>query len=255
MNPKRKKKQKKRKDNNFKLIIISFTAFLLLISLSYYFYKNRESNTFSRSTEYQVKGIDVSHHNPILNWREVRNQNISFAYIKATEGITHEDRNYPYNYKLARESNIKVGSYHFYIFGISGRDQAKHFIKTAQVNSGDLLPAIDIEHSPDNPYSTDSIFVNQVLKELKILENEFFEHYGLHPIIYTNLDCYKLYINNNFPDNPIWICSLDKEPSDNIKNWVIWQFSHKGELSGMVGDIDFNYFRYSFDRLNSISFP
>lgn len=250
-----KRQSKKKNDNKLKIIITIFAIFLSLMSLSYYFYKNRKSDNFDRSPQYTVKGIDISHHNPILNWQEIRHQNISFAYIKATEGITHEDRNYSYNYQLARESNIKIGSYHFYTFGISGRDQAKHFIKTAQCNSGDLLPAIDVEHSPNNPYSTDSVYVNQVIKELKILENEVFDHYGFHPIIYTNLDCYKLYIHTNFPDNLIWISSLNKEPSSEITNWVIWQFTHKGELEGIVGDIDFNYFRYTFDQLNEISLP
>ncbi|QIK61313.1 hypothetical protein G7050_16280 [Dysgonomonas sp. HDW5A] len=250
------KKTKKRKsDNKLKSITLVATLIVLFLTLGYFFYKKSTANTFNESQKYQVKGVDISHHNPILDWAEVKRQNIHFTYIKATEGITHDDRNYPYNYKLAKENNIKTGSYHFYNFGVSGREQAKHFIRVAECRSGDLIPAIDVEHSPANPYSKDPIFVKSVVKELKVMENEMYEHYGIHPIIYTNTDCYKLYINNSFPNNPIWISSLNKEPSDDIKNWIIWQFTHTGELDGIVGDLDLNYFRHPFDELQKLQLP
>lgn len=249
------KKPKKRKsDNKLKSITLVATLIVLFLSLGYFFYKKSTANTFNESQKYQVKGIDVSHHNPILDWAEVKRQNIHFTYIKATEGITHEDRNYSYNYKLAKDNNIKTGSYHFYNFGISGREQAKHFIRIAKCQSGDLIPAIDVEHSPANPYSKDPVFIKSVIKELKVMENELYEYYGVHPIIYTNTDCYKLYINNSFPNNPIWISSLNKEPNNEIKNWIIWQFTHTGELDGIVGNLDLNYFRYSFEELQKIQF-
>lgn len=252
----KKKTSKKNKTKQIKSITLWSTLIVLAISLGYYFYKKSTiANTFKESSKYQVKGIDVSHHNPILDWAEVKRQNITFTYLKATEGITHDDRNYPYNYKLAKENNIKTGSYHFYNFGVSGREQAKHFIRVAKCKSGDLLPAIDVEHSPANPYSKDPSFVKNVIKELQIMENELHEYYGFHPVIYTNIDCYKLYINNSFPNNPIWISSLNKEPNNDVKNWVIWQFTHKGELDGIVGDLDLNYFRYSFDDLHQLQLP
>ncbi|MDL2215091.1 hypothetical protein LJC00_02745 [Dysgonomonas sp. OttesenSCG-928-M03] len=249
-------KGRKQHNTNIKSILSISTFVIVAIALSYHFYKKHiQSDTFDKSKKYLVKGIDVSHHNPILDWTEVKNQDITFVYIKATEGITHDDRNYPYNYKLAKQNNIKTGAYHFYSFGISGRDQARHFINVASCKPGDLIPVIDVEHSPSNPYSKDSAFVKSVIKELGILENELYEYYGHHPIIYTNLDCHKLYIKNRFPNNPIWISSLSSEPSNDIENWIIWQFTHKGELPGIVGNIDLNYFRYSFDRLNEFSLP
>lgn len=254
MAKKRKRKKKKNKQNKATVIISALVVVCLI--LAYYGYqKHRIPNSFEDNGKYSVKGIDLSHHNPILNWQEVKNDDVHFAYIKATEGITHDDRNYIYNYKLAKENNVRIGSYHFYNFGVSGREQAKHFIRVAKCESGDLLPAIDVEHSPANPYSKDTLFVKSTIKELKILENELFEYYGFRPIIYTNLDCYKLYVKENFPENLIWISCLDREPGDDVNNWIIWQFSHKGRLSGIAEDIDFNYFRHSIDRLSEICFP
>ena len=207
------------------------------------------------SDKYFVKGIDVSHHNPILNWDVVMEQNITFAYLKSTEGTSHLDRNYPYNYDLARKANVKIGSYHFYTFALSGKEQAAHFLKTAKFNTGDLIPAIDVEHSSINVYSKDKDYKKLVVDELKILENEVYEKLGIHPVIYTNKDCYKLYIKGNFPDNIIWMCDLHNDPSDDIENWRIWQFSHKGELPGIDGYVDLNYYRFSFTEFKELLLP
>lgn len=247
--------RRKKKTGKLKSIISLSIIMALIFLVFFYVNKIYDKPQSGAGEKYNVKGIDVSHHNPILDWTEVKNQNILFAYIKATEGITHDDRNYKYNYKLAKENKVIAGSYHFYNFGISGREQAKHFINIAKCESGDLLPAIDVEHSIDNPYSTDTAFIQNVIKELKILEKRLYEYYGVHPLIYTNTDCYKLYINGRFTDNLIWISSPDNEPTDDIFNWVIWQFTHKGELPGIVGNIDFNYFRYPYEQLNLIRMP
>ena len=53
-----------------------------------------------------------------------------------------------------------------------------------------------------------------------------YEYYGVRPIIYTNKDCYKLYIKNHFPENLIWMSDLHNEPNLKDYNWIFWQFSH-----------------------------
>lgn len=252
------RKVKKQRSQNFvvKKYVLPFALAVILCIVAFFIIKDylSEPETFD-SNKYFVKGVDVSHHNPILNWDAVLDQNISFAYMKATEGTTHEDRNYPYNYDLAKKANIKVGSYHFYTFALSGKEQAQHFLKIAKFATGDMIPAIDVEHSPANPYSKEKKYVEMVVSELKVLENELYEHFGVHPIIYTNKDCYKLYVKKHFPHNIIWMCDLHHEPSDDIKNWQIWQFSHKGEIAGSDGHIDLNYYRYSFDQFKELLLP
>jgi len=256
------KKKGRKKQNTFfqkhkKYIIPSIIIAAVCLSIAAFFVIKdywTEPESFD-SSKYYVKGIDVSHHNPILNWDNVMEQNISFAYLKSTEGNSHKDRNYIYNYDLARKSNIRVGSYHFYTFGLSGKEQAQHFLNTARFNKGDLFPAIDVEHSPINLYNKDKDYIKIVIEELKLLENELYEHFGIHPVLYTNKDCYKLYIKGHFPENIIWMCDLHNEPSADIVNWRIWQFSHKGELPGIDGNIDLNYYRYTFEDFKELLLP
>lgn len=252
----RKTGRKKKQDLKTKRLVFSVIIFFgLIIIIGFLVNKYLEEPEVFESNKYFVKGIDVSHHNPILNWNVVLEQNITFAYIKATEGNTHKDRNYIYNYELAKKANIKVGSYHFYTFTLSGKEQAKHFLETAQFDTGDLLPAIDVEHSPANIYNKDKKYISLVVNELKVLENEIYERFGVHPVIYTNRDCYKLYIDGHFPDNLIWMCDLHKEPSEKITNWRIWQFSHKGELPGIDGHIDLNYYRFNYGDFKELLLP
>lgn len=235
-------------------VLLSFAAILFYVIKTNY----SELNSFDSgkvAEKYEVKGIDLSHHNPVLNWKTVAQQNIAFAYLKSTEDDAHIDRNYKLNNQLARENNVRIGAYHFYRFGLSGEAQAKHFIANTDVRSGDFFPTIDVEHSALNPFSSDVDYRKKVIEELKILENELYEYFGVHPLIYTNRDCYQLYIEKNFPNNSLWICELHKEPSSDL-NWVIWQFSHKGKVDGLSDEyLDLNYFRYSFDELQKYLIP
>ncbi len=258
---KKKKTRKKGKGTDKQTLLIALGLLALTIILvglyfAYRWYRHKEPHTFV-SEKYYVKGIDLSHHNPIPNWNNVREEKISFAYLKVTEGVTHKDRNYAVNYELAKNAGLKVGSYHFYTFGLSGEEQAKHFIQEAKCMEGDMVPAIDIEHSKVNLYNKDKDYKKIVIQELKSLDSTLLAHYGVHPIIYTNKDCYKLYIKDNFRDNILWLSDPINEPEDAaIPNWRIWQFTHKGELSGIPNEkFDFNYYRYSYEQFKELLLP
>ena len=237
-------------------IIISSVLLIVFDSIkksnteSYHsFYDNKYSN------KYVVRGVDVSHHNGTLDWETLKSEGITFAYMKSTEGTSHKDRKYSENYKSSKQTDIKIGTYHFYTFGLDGEKQAQHFIRNSTVDTDDLIPAIDVEHSAINKYSNDKKYKKKVIAELIKLENEMYDYYGVRPIIYTNRDCYKLYVENNFPDNLIWMSDLLHEPHSKDSNWVIWQFSHTGNINGIDGDIDLNYFRYSFRQFNHLLMP
>ena len=62
-------------------------------------------------TQYKVHGIDVSHHQGRINWEMVnkmkdKDLSLDFAFIKATEGLSHKDRRFKYNWKNAKSQKI-----------------------------------------------------------------------------------------------------------------------------------------------------
>ena len=44
--------------------------------------------------KYPVRGVDVSRHQGAINWKVLSQQDIAFAYIKATEGSNFVDKNF-----------------------------------------------------------------------------------------------------------------------------------------------------------------
>ena len=257
--------RKIKKKRNRKQYIITLIVSMIIISSVFFIVcdsirksKREQFHSFydnAYSHKYPVRGVDVSHHNEEVNWVQLKHEGITFAYLKSTEGIGHLDTKYLEHYANARDAGVKVGSYHFYTFGLDGVLQAKHFIGQSFVTSGDLIPAIDVEHSLINRYNNDKDYIQLVIDELIKLEHEIHEYYGVRPIIYTNNDCYKLYIKKDFPENLIWISDLHNEPQANDYNWIIWQFSHTGNINGANREIDLNYFRHSFRRLNQLLIP
>lgn len=261
---KRKSPKRKANSSSFRyrsvVLLISITSLLVVafILRAIYINKRGSFDSFSQTgyeQKYPVRGVDVSHHNEYINWPILIEDNISFVYMKSTEGVDHIDSEYQYNYHLAKDAGLKVGTYHFYTFGMDGYEQAKHFIANSHIESGDIVPAIDVEHSRINKHITTKESYKNVIDELRNLEETLNEYYGVRPIIYTNKNCYNIYIKDNFPSNPLWICDLHDEPSSDYNHWEIWQFSHTGSLGGAIGDIDLNFYRGTFEEFESLLLP
>lgn len=53
------------------------------------------------ANKYSVRGIDVSSYQGEINWKTLSDQNISFAFIKATEGSSFVDKDFAYNFEEA----------------------------------------------------------------------------------------------------------------------------------------------------------
>lgn len=199
-------------------------------------------------TGYKVHGIDVSHHQGRINWTEVDTMNsngirISFAFLKATEGITRQDRQFERNWKKTKDAGILRGAYHFYHPSRNASDQAQNFIKQVKLLPGDLPPVLDIEVS--NRKSKKEI-VAGALEWCRIIE----DHYGVKPIIYTSPGFYNKYLTDDFDDYLLWIAHYNKEiPDMHHRKWHFWQHTNKAKINGVKGGVDMNVFNGSLSKL------
>jgi lysozyme len=257
---KRKHKKKSRKNKQLlaflKIVLFIFAIFAIVLGVKKYFQSSPDYLSKPAIPDgYSVVGIDVSHHNGEIDWDLLQAQGISFAYIKATEGGSHIDKRFIQNYKKAKENNILTGAYHFFRFYEPIEEQLKHFSSVANNVSGDLIPMIDVEHSRIN-YKPSTKERREVIARLREFEKGLQQLYGVKPIIYTNKQCYRLYIKDNFPKNKLWICDLSAEPNDILyPNWVIWQYSHRGNLHGINHKVDMNVLRGNKAELKNILLP
>ena len=220
------------------IIILSFYApFIYNYAVDYYrnFYACEGIKV--EVNKYPICGIDVSSHQDEINWEKVSKSNIRFCFIKATEGTDFVDKRYKKNYIGAKNNNILVGAYHFFRFGSSGKEQAQNFIKNVAIEHLDFPPVVDVErHGNYFSFSKEP----QIELELKNYLQEIEKEYKVKPIIYTNIDSYKRYLKTDFEDYEIWICRICSEPEAN--HWSFWQYSHKGKVKGIEGEVDLNTF-------------
>lgn len=193
---------------------------------------------------YAIKGIDVSSYQGEINWEVLSEENISFAFIKATEGSSFVDKKFAYNFEEAQKTNLAVGAYHFFSYDSEGVTQAQNFINTVVPFEGMLPPVIDLEFYGDKelnlPARTD------VDRELKAMLQALEAYYGQRPIIYATEKSYDLYLSHDYADYDIWIRNVITKPeiSDN-RTWTFWQYTNREQLSGYHGDekyIDMNVF-------------
>ncbi len=210
---------------------------------------------------YPVMGVDVSAHQGNIDWNILSKQNVSFAFIKATEGSGWVDKKFAYNFTYSMKYGLIVGAYHFFSFDSSGESQAKHFIanvpKYVTMNTCVLPPVVDLEFYGDkysNPPSAESIY-----KELRTFLILLEQHYKKKPIIYTTPSFYKAYLHTRHLEYPLWIRSVFFSPDSILAKvfdvyfdktqWTFWQYNPKGVLEGYEkGEkfIDLNVYNGSY---------
>ena len=108
------------------------------------------------------------------DWHALAAQGVEFAFIKATEGIDHNDTQFAMNWENARESAVYVGAYHFFRFENDGAEQAENFIRTVPVTENTLPPVIDVELYESLDGEPDVAQTQQELREmLELLEAHY----------------------------------------------------------------------------------
>ncbi len=192
-------------------------------------------------TNYAIHGIDVSKYQQRINWEMVREMEaedirIGFAFIKATEGLGNMDAQFRRNWEKAGEAGLPRGAYHFFLAPKSGAEQAENFIRRVELGPGDLPPVLDVEQ-------TYGVSAEKLRAGVQAFLDRVEAHYGVKPIIYTNVDFYNKYLSRDFDDYPLWVAHyLRKDRPRIARNWAFWQYSETGNVNGIRGKVDFNVF-------------
>lgn len=226
-----------KKNQREKLHILFIILLVLGGYLLYTYYADKGIDIDKR--QYPITGIDVSNHVGKIDFEKIKEQDIDFVYIKATEGKTFIDKSFQTNFRNAKKAGIPTSAYHFFRFNRTGKEQAANFLNTVPYNDVDLPLVVDVEEWGN----TNVDDVSRIVTEIKAFIREVEKVSRLGVIIYTNENGYKRFIENNF-DNKIWICSFSKQPKID-KKWHFWQHSHKGKIKGANKHVDLNTFNGS----------
>ncbi len=199
------------------------------------------SPPFVDPDRFPVRGIDVSAHNGMMNLNAARADGIEFIFIKASEGAGFRDENFVLNYQKASHAGMKVGAYHFFRFDVDGVAQAVNLLRSVGPRPLDLGLVIDVEED-GNPggYTPD-----QVAEQLQKMV-EYLNMRGHRVMFYSNERGYNKYLfRDEFRGFPFWICSFTEDTAS-AGSWSFWQYSHRGRVAGIRGDVDLNAFHGSW---------
>lgn len=241
-------------------------ALLFLLCLTFgawlWWREREESLNFVRYEEfgidmpvnYSIHGIDVSKFQKNINWAAVEQMqvdriHISFAFIKATEGITRQDALFKQNWQKAKKAGIVRGAYHFFYSTRDPLKQVINFQNVVQLESGDLPPVLDIEVHNNQPPAV-------IRSTARIWLEEMEKAYGVKPIIYTNMHFYETYLGEEFDRYPLWVAHYyQKERPSTQRHWLFWQHSDIGRVNGISTTVDFNVFRGDSLALRKLCLP
>jgi glycosyl hydrolase, family 25 len=180
------------------------------------------------------EGIDVSRYQGVIDWGRVGTEaNVSFVYIKATEGSSLVDPTYAYNIANARQAGLSVGSYHFYRPRASVDEQVANMTSVVQKADQDLVPLIDIE-------TTGGVSDDKFVSDLQEFVDRIATYYGKKPILYTYQNFYNRHLVGTFRGYH-WVMAKYKDEApmltDNV-DYMMWQYTQTGRLPGIRGNVD-----------------
>lgn len=204
-------------------------------------------------TGYYCFGIDISRYQTGIDWEKIKvltdargnttnsvNQakdirNVSYVFIKATEGNSLKDKHFRKHWKNAGETGIRKGAYHFFRSSKDTEAQARHFIKTVgELSESDLPPVLDIETIHKG--CSYKMLNDKALAWLKLVE----KHYGRKPIVYSSASFIDDILCKEIKENyPIWIAHYGAS-SPRCDRWHIWQFADDAVVYGIDGYVDLN---------------
>lgn len=268
----RKSSRKNAKSGKFKFIFISLLLAFLVFSPFYYgtvlrsfvstgrwvkdlfifdAYPHYQQYGIKIPRKYYVHGIDISSYQAKIDWQKVTEMEdydvkLSFAFIKATEGVTLVDSYFQRNWRESKKAGIIRGAYHYFKPKKSGLWQAKFFLQTVKIEPGDLPPVIDIEEKGD-------IDKLELQLNLQVFLNEIESKTKVKPIIYTGYQFYRDNLQGKFDGYPLWIAhyyqsKLKMKDAD----WLFWQHADNATVNGIKGKVDMNVFNGDEEDLSAL---
>jgi lysozyme len=172
-----------------------------------------------------------------------KNENVGYAYMKATESVGLKDDTYAYNIREARRNGIKVGCYHFFSPSTSPEEQLANFKSVFNPSDHDLIPIVDVELIGKRSAAQ---LCSSLKRFLDLIEKE----YGFKPVIYTSGNFYNKYLSyGDFKDYYYMIARYsDERPNliDDLK-FIMWQYTSKGSVNGIRGSVDMSCVMDDFD--------
>lgn len=195
-------------------------------------------------------GIDVSTHQGNISWGEVKGK-IDFAIIRAGYGKNNIDARAKQNVQGCEANGIPFGLYWFsYAYTVEmARKEAQYLLAFVKGHTPLLPLYFDFEYDSDTYAKKNGVTVTKkLLCEMATAFCEELENAGYYAGIYANND----YVKNKYGEDifkryDLWFARWGCEkPGRSVH---LWQYTDKGRVSGINGNVDKNYAYIDFPEL------
>jgi lysozyme len=185
-----------------------------------------------------IKGIDVSvWQGNNIDFAKVKSSGIDFVIIRAGYGNGNKDKYFETNYSNAKAAGLHVGAY-WYSYATSAAGAKQEAQSCAKVLSGKQLDYpvyFDIEEKSQLSKGREfcSSLITAFCTEL--------ERLGYYAGFYTSLSSLNSVVTDTVKKRfTVWVAQWSSKCSYSGA-YGVWQYSSKGSVSGISGNVDMDY--------------
>ena len=197
----------------------------------------------SLNTGSGVLGIDVSTWNGNINWNQVKNSGVSYVIIRtgfrgSTQGALVEDNKFRQNIQGAINAGLKVGVYFFTqaVNEVEAVEEASMVLSQIKGYKITYPVFIDVESSGGRADGLDAGTRTRVINAFcQTIQNG-----GYRAGIYANKTWLAQKMNvSALSGYKIWLAQYNTQVTYGGR-YDMWQYSDKGKISGISGNVDMN---------------
>ena len=221
-------------------LIAAATLFLIIATAAAGYFSGCWRFNHPSPSEFQIRGLDGSHHQGPIDWPAAAKDGQRFAYIKATEGGDFKDPRFQSNWSAAKQSGLAFGAYHFFTFCKPGAEQARNFTSAVPDDAAALPPVVDFEFVGNCAARPPQ---DVLLKELTAYTDIVRAKYHKEPMLYVTRAAYARYLEGQGGRYRLWVRDVFRRPGRiDAHEWTIWQYADNARVKGILGLTDQNVF-------------
>lgn len=191
----------------------------------------------------ELKGIDVSSWQGKPDWPKVSNSGVKFAILRIHQksGV---DTSFEHNYKGCKSNGILIGGYKYSYALTSAQaiEEAENVISVLGGRGLDFPVFYDLEWSQQRNLG------KQAIENIAVAFLTRIKKAGYKVGIYCNLDWYNNVLSDVLKQYDCWIARYPANDNGSVQErlrpnvGVGWQYSSKGKVSGISGNVDMDVF-------------